>query len=462
MRLRFGVLAIVMLVIASACGSSGGDDNASGSGDLDGGNTSTTVSNKADCEGKTLTSPEVGVTDKEITVTVLADVDNPIKPALFEGSWNGVKAWADYMNANGGLACRQVVVKTRDSKLSGEEAKNAVAAACGDSVAMVGTTALFLQDVSGMEGCKDKAGAATGLPDIADLQTEATQQCSPISFATLPNSSGCPYSGSGPRDFKVGQTQYDYYMKTNPDLHGVFVIPKDLPSTIASTMPIFRAENKMGIKSDAEFGVSGTATQPEYTQVVQAMKTNKSNYARNGLDYSGTVLMRKEAAAQGVDSVKVWDCSIQCYDKRLISEGGDAVEDQYVWLSILPLEDGEGVNPTLDGLLKYDKKPDGFGIQAFAAGMAFAEAVNQSIKANNGDPNAITRANLLTAFRGLHDFGAGGLMPPTDVGGKKISPCLVGMQVQNGKFVRVWPKKKGTFDCKKGNTIEYEADLLKG
>ncbi|HVJ97536.1 MAG TPA: hypothetical protein VNC41_11975, partial [Acidimicrobiia bacterium] len=186
MRLRLGVLAIVMVLVAAACGGDDGGDTASeGGGDLDGGNTATTVA-KDECEGKTLTSPEVGVTDKQITVTVLADVDNPIKPALFEGSWNGVEAWADYMNANGGLACREIVVKKRDSKLSGEEAKNAAAAACGDSVAMVGTTALFLQDVSGMEGCKDKAGKATGIPDIADLQTEAAHQCSEISFATLP------------------------------------------------------------------------------------------------------------------------------------------------------------------------------------------------------------------------------------------------------------------------------------
>jgi len=447
MRLRFGVLAIVMVLVAAACGSSGSSKaGSSGDDDLDGGNTATTVSSAADCTGKTLTSPEVGVSDKEITVTVLADVNNPIKPALFEGSWNGMKAWADYMNANGGLACRKVVVKTADSKLSGEEAKNAVAAACTDSVALVGTTALFLQDVSGMEGCKDKAGKATGLPDIADLQTEPAQQCSAISFATLPTGSACPYT-SGEREYAVGQTQYDFYKKTYPDLHGVFVIPKDLPSTIASTMPIFRAENKMGIKSDAEFGVSGTATQPEYTQVVQAMKTHNSNYARNGLDYSGTVLMRKEAAAQNVDSVKVWDCSVQCYDKRLISEGGSAVEGQYVWLNILPLEDGEGANPTLDAFIKYNKKPDGFGAQAFVAGLIFAEAVNQAMKANDGDPNSITRANILTAIRGIHEFDAGGMVPKIDVGGKKGSVCLVGMQVKDGKFVRVSPEEKGKFTC---------------
>ena len=104
-------------------------------------------------------------------------------------------------------------------------------------------------------------------------------------------------------------------------------------------MPIFRAENRMGIKSDAEFGESGTAIQTDYTQVAQAIKSNKSTYARNGLDYKGTVLMRKEAQVQGVNTVKVWDCSVQCYDKRLIQEGGTAVEGQYVWLNFLPFED---------------------------------------------------------------------------------------------------------------------------
>src|SRR6185312_843544 len=144
---------------------------------------------------------------------------------------------------------------------------------------------------------------------------------------------------------------------------------------------------------------------------VQAIKSNKSNYARNGLDYAGTVLERKEAAAQGVnDQVKVWDCSVQCYDKRLITEGGSAVENQYVWLNILPLED-KGSNAMIDAFLKYDKDPDGFGMQAFVAGLAFQKAVESAMAANNNDPNAITRANILTGLNNLHDFDAGGMTP---------------------------------------------------
>ena len=164
-------------------------------------------------------------------MTVVADVNNSIRPGLFKGSWDGVKAWGDYINSKGGLACRKVVVKEGDSKLSPTDSTNAISAACANSVAMVGTTALFLQDVTPMETCKDKAGATTGIPDLALLQTEPAQQCSAISFAALGLAASCPYSGTGPRTFRVGYTAPDFYFKKYgaDALHGVFVIPKDLP-----------------------------------------------------------------------------------------------------------------------------------------------------------------------------------------------------------------------------------------
>jgi hypothetical protein len=158
-----------------------------------------------------------------------------------------------------------------------------------------------------------------------------------------------------------------------------------------------------------------------------------------------------------VSTVKVWDCSIQCYDKRLITEGGSAVEGHYAWISFLPFED-QGHNDELDAFLQYDKKPDGFGAQAWVAGEVFAAAV-KSIVAESG-PNGITRSSLLTAIRGLHDFDANGFIAPTDIGGKVGSKCLIGMQVQNGKFVRVDPVEPGKFDCT-GTVVDITLDPVK-
>ena len=448
MRLRWCVLATALVLLATACGGGSGGNSAGGGDGLGGGTTTSAPAANSACKTATLKSTEVGVSPTTITVTVLADVNNGFRPGLFKGSWDGVKAWGEYMNSQGGLACRKVVVKQADAKLSPTDANNAVAAACGDSIALVGTTALFLNNVAAMESCKDKAGNATGIPDLAELQTEVAQQCSKISFATLPTGSSCPYSGTGPREFHVGYTAFDYYFKKfgANALHGVFAIPKDVPSTIASTMPLVRAQNKMGISSDAEFGKSGTSIQTDYTEVAQAIKAHKSTFAMNGLDYKGSVLERKEAQVQGVDTVKVWHCTVQCYDKRLIQEGGNAVAGQYVWLNFLPFED-KGSNPELDAFLKYDKSPDGFGAQAWIAGEIFARAVNDTMKANNDDPNSITRANLLTAIRNMHDFDANGMVPKIDVGRQIGSTCLVGMQVVDGKFKRIDPAQPGTFDC---------------
>jgi hypothetical protein len=356
-----------------------------------------------------------------------------------------VKAWAKYRNDNGGLACRQVVVKSADSKLSPDDAKNGIATACRNSFAMVGTTALFLNDMTNAETCKDATGAVTGLPDLSTVQTNPQEQCSPVSYNVLPAGGSCPYSGEGQRTFTVGTTQFDYYLKKFGDtLHGVWVIPADLPSTIASSMPGFRVSQQLGIKLDAEFGASGLSVQSAYTPFAQAMIQHKSTYARNGLDYKGTVFMRKEAQVQGVNTVKVWDCSVQCYDQRFLTEGGSAVEGQYVWTNVLPFED-KGHNDTLDTILQYNPKSDGFGALAWSSGELFARAVNEVVEKDG--PNGLTRKAFLDAMANIHDFDAGGFLPKTDVGARTGSTCVVGLQVQDGKFVRIDPTEPGTFDC---------------
>ena len=56
-----------------------------------------------------------------------------------------------------------------DSKLSADETRNAIIQACQNDFATVGTTALFLNNVTDMVNCKDQAGQATGLPDVPQL-----------------------------------------------------------------------------------------------------------------------------------------------------------------------------------------------------------------------------------------------------------------------------------------------------
>ena len=223
--MKLGRLAIVVgvVVIAASCG--GGakidDQSGGGGGGVGGGGTETTAAPDDACAGQTLEATEIGVDATTITIAAIADTGSPIRPGLFQGSVDGMKAWAEYQNSKGGLACRQVVVKEYDSKLSPGDAKNSLLSACTETVAMVGTTATFLNDVAPMESCTDQTGAATGIPDIAVLQTEPAHQCSPVSFVVLSTGGSCPYSGSGEREYVVNDGMFQYYLDRHDDLHGV-------------------------------------------------------------------------------------------------------------------------------------------------------------------------------------------------------------------------------------------------
>ena len=94
----------------------------------------------AGAQDEALEETEIGVTDTTITVTVIAAIEVPGFPGLFQGSHDGVDGWAAYVNnsckpKNTCLAGREVVVKHVDSKLGAEPAQAGFRQACQDSFA---------------------------------------------------------------------------------------------------------------------------------------------------------------------------------------------------------------------------------------------------------------------------------------------------------------------------------------
>ena len=410
------------------------------------------------------TATEVGVTDKEIRVAVIADVDTPLAPGLFQGGVDGVRGWAKFVNANGGLAGRKVVVDFLDSKLNADEARNAVIKACSEDFALVGTSALFLNNVDDVEGCVDKAGAAVGIPDIAVVTTEVAQQCSPTTYAVNPPTIICATKDAHPQTYQGNAGRAFYYEKKfGKDLHGGYMFSGDLKAAENANRASMTQMQKAGtgIKQDFEALASGRSPQSAYTPIVQQLKDNSSNYAQSGSSFNTTVLMRKEAKLQGVTDPKfIWDCTLQCYDKRLIEQGGADVEGQFVSTLFLPFEEASS-NKTLANFLKYTGKDnaDGFGVQAYASGLLVSQAVDQIVKADG--VNGLTRKALFDQLATINNFNAGGMIGTTNIADHETTSCYVLMQVKSGKFARVTPSKKGTFDCKPRNRIELELDLIK-
>jgi hypothetical protein len=108
---------------------------------------------------------DVGITDSQIRLAVIADVDTPVQPGLFQKSVDAVRAWAKVVNQAGGIAGRKLVIDFIDSKLNPNETRNAIITACANDFALVGGEALFVNNVDDMVACKNAAGQAIGIPD---------------------------------------------------------------------------------------------------------------------------------------------------------------------------------------------------------------------------------------------------------------------------------------------------------
>jgi len=389
---------------------------------------------------------DVGVSAGTIRIAVVADVDNPLKPGLFQGAVNGVNAAAKYVNAHGGVAGRKLQVDFVDSKLSPATTRNAIITACGEDFAMVGTAAAFITNVEDETQCVDKAGTATGLPDLASFVT-GPQQCSPVAYPVNPSSVVCSTKDQHPQTYQGSTGVPTWLQKTaGKNLHGLFLATNDSAVAQRAQDLLFAFAQAAGLKPDQHPYVSASAPQSAYTPIVLKMKDDNSNLAAVAGGTSLMLALRQEAQLQGVDLGKVvWDC-YSCYDKQL-PEAGSIAEGVYQGLSVLPYQDGKA-NANLQALIKGvgDGQLDQFSIYGYAAVLLFKEAADKAIAANGKD--GLTRANLLTALAGIHMFDAGGLMGGNDIAARRFGSCFLVMQVQGGKWVRVHPQKAGTYDCK--------------
>jgi ABC-type branched-subunit amino acid transport system substrate-binding protein len=416
----------------------------------------------AGAQNETPKATDIGVTADTIRIAVVADVDNPFAPGLFQSSVDSVRGAAKYINANGGIGGRKVQVDFIDSKLNPNESRNAYITACTQDFAVVGAAALFLSNVDDEINCKDINGQATGLPDLPGIVTGIPQTCSPVSYPPTGPQLLCDTKDQHPQTYQGNQGDTTYYKKTfGKDLHGAFVLPNDTKDANRgdTVQEVIAVQN--GVKADQSPTASGRDPQSVYTPIIQKMKTDGSNWAFNGLAYANVIQFRQEAQLQGLTDPKIiWACTTACYDKRYLT-AGSAVDKTYIPMAFLPFDE-TSYNKGLADYVKYTGKDKiaGLGVYSWAAGIEFQQALNSVVKAKG--VNGVTRANLLDALKNMTSFDANGFIGKANVGKKITTSCFVLEQVQNGKFVRVWPKKKGTFDCTPSNHVTVKADLITG
>jgi hypothetical protein len=409
---------------------------------------------------------EVGVTADAIRIAVMADVDNPFAPGLFQGVVDGVKGAATFVNSKaggGGIGGRKLVVDFIDSHIDANASRNGIITACGQDFALVGTASLLLTNVDDEINCKDQSGRVVGLPDIGALVAGVPEACSPVSFPVVGVQLVCSTKDQHPQTYQGTQGAFKYLLRTHDnDLHGPFIAASDTQDATRGAKIIAETATGAGVIADQNVTRSGRDPQSAYTPIINQMKQDRSNYSYIAMTDAEAIMLRSEAQLQGLtDPDIVWEC-FSCYTNT-VKENASVMEGEYVSLAYLPFEDGN-VNRTLGHFIKYVglDKADEFSVLGWSATLAFAQAARAVIEEHGA--NGLTRSAFLDeGIPTLKGFDAGGMLGTVDIPAKRLSSCFVLVQLQQGEFHRVHPKKKkGTLDCKPSNHVEFQADLIGG
>ena len=408
---------------------------------------------------------EVGATPNTVRVAVMADVDNPFAPGLFQGAVDGAKGAAAFVNSKaggGGIGGRKLVVDFIDSHIDANATRNGIIAACQNDFALVGTAALLMTNVDDEINCKNQSGQPVGLPDIGALVAGVPESCSPVSYPVVGVQLVCSTKDQHPQTYQGNQGEFRYLLrKHGGTLHGAFIAASDTQDATRGAVVIADTAIRAGVTADQRVTRSGRDQQSAYTPIVNTMKQDHSNFSYIAMTDNNAVLLRSEAELQGLtDPNMVWEC-FSCYTNTT-KRNASVMEGEYTALGYLPFEDGN-VNRTLANFMKYvgPAKADEFSVLGWSAVLAFAQGARAVVRQHGA--SGLTRSAFLTdGIPALKGFDAGGMIGKGDIPAKRLTSCFVLVQLRNGRFHRVHPKKKGTMDCKASNHVQFQEDLIGG
>ena len=450
---RRGWLAslIALLLITAACGSrvdapdgvavdAGSDPKATDGSDTPSGTTgdgSGSAPNDDATAENNGGATDVGVSADSIKIGIQADVTGP-RPGLFKTAVEGIDAYAAYVNDSGGVNGRMIEVVPLDTKLNGDEVRRTAKEACDSLFALVGSMSIQDGDAAAtIEEC--------GIPDISGTALTLERQSVPTNYSPLPQAPGLWTTGPGA------------YLKTQfPDaISNAAMITVDQASPKLNAAKLVEAYTQEGFTFVYE-GLTNVV-QIDFTKIILDMKDKGVQYVMMIADNAQMADFLKAMKTQGFEP-QVIEFMPQAYSQSFVDLGGAAVDGSYVWANFALIEEADA-NPQMALYQEWLEKthpgatPDIFGVYAWGAGMMFVEALR------NSGPEA-TRAGVLKSLsEDFIDWNADGFMGTSSPSTRTPSRCFALMQVQDGKFVRVYPEEPGAFECELGALREVQPNL---
>ena len=370
---------------------------------------------------------DIGVTATQIHIGNITSITG-VAPGLTQSAQQATEAVADYVNSQGGICGRKLVVDAYDDGNTTTGNYTSARQACGSDFALVG----------GASGFDDGSASAVGQCGIPDVAAEESTQAATDTADIF---------GANPGDLVQWPKGPAIWLRhTYPDaVTHAAMLYLNVPATIEQAQDEMKVYQSEGF--DYVYTASVSPTEPNYAPYVQNMEGKGVQYVTEISDDNSAARLAL-AMQQANFRPAVTDWFAEMYSPAYLSETqGDAVGD-LVEITSASYEDT--TNPGMQLFESWMNRVapgwvhDIFAEFAWSAGLAFTQAARAA-------GAHLTRTNMLSQLKAIGAWDGSGVQPPVTSFGQKVdSPCFAYMKITANGFARVYPSQPGSYDCSGG------------
>ena len=357
-------------------------------------------------------SDATGVTSNTISIGEIATVTGPV-PGLGQTALAAVRAYLAYRNATGGVCGRQLALVNADD---GGDAGAYRAAVADMSTKVLGLAGSFAPS----DGAGYDIVQSTGLPIVSSIGEPQ--------LATLPTVFNInPPPTQPPPAFAKFRYLVDH------GVHTAAVV------TLAAAASVAELDKQQAMIEAAGIQIVNRQVLPIATFSFDAAARAVANSGAQYLFFLGadTHDAAMAQSMRGTGYKLLYEEYLTGYGSSYLDIAGAATEGTTSWIRSLPGEDG-GANAEQAAFQQWmgttapTERQDVFAADAWASAKAFFDALTQL-------PGPISRQALVAQLHTYTSYDAGGFIGRIDLANDLSNNCVVGMQVEGGKWHRLTP-----------------------
>jgi ABC-type branched-subunit amino acid transport system substrate-binding protein len=378
--------------------------------------------------GAASTSSAPGVTSNSITVGTLSTQTGPIS-SNFSSLIYGEKAYFDYVNAQGGINGRKILLKyTLDDG---------------------GNPSQFTQLANTLIN-QDHVFAVTGVATAFFTPNLFVEAGTPTYGYNVSNNWAGPknlFAAGGSVQYLPSETPGAAYVARTVKKPKIAILAYGIASSAAACQAAGKGLSANGynvVYTDYKVNYPGTTVATD----VQRMQQAGTNFILSCMDVLGNINLARAVKQYGMKTGQLW---LSGNDQATLNANQSLMQGVYFYIAHVPFtaptSEYPGLKTYLSVMKKYEPKyaEDEEAIQGWESASLFATGVKLAGK-NLTQANVIAQTNKLTAFT------AGGVTTPTNwatAGHSGNAPpyCGAFIQVKGDAYVPALNRGKSVFVC---------------